>query len=187
MLRLAVRKETGFSLIEAMVTVVIVGIFGAIAAPSFSAWSDRYKLDNALAKLQGALQEVQQQSIRTSQPCSVTIDTTALTVASTSGYANCLPTGSRSLNNTGLSSNSTQSAGFAMVTDAVNTTPAIAFTFRGTTSTVNVFVVYKPNSSIPMKCLAISQGIGMIRIGRYNSPSNPPASVSASNCETKAQ
>jgi prepilin-type N-terminal cleavage/methylation domain-containing protein len=186
-LHLVVRKEAGFTLPEVMVMIVVFGVFCAIAAPSFSAWSDRYKLDNALAQLQGALQEVQQQSIQKSQTCSVTIDTTALTVSTTSGFTNCLPTGVRSLNNTGLSSNSSQSAGFAMATDAANTTPTVTFNYRGTTSNVNLFVVYKSNTSLPMRCLAISQGIGIMRVGTYNSPSNPPSSVTASNCQTKSQ
>ncbi len=188
MLRLAVRKESGFTLIEAMVTVAFISILGAIAAPSFSAWADRKNIDNALTQLQGALQEVQQQSIQISQLCSVAIDTNALTVSATSGYSNnCLPTGSRNLNNTGLSSSGTQSAGLAMATDAASTTATIAYTLRGTTSNANVFVLYKPNSSIPMRCLAISQGIGIIRIGNYVSTSNPPTSVSAGNCQTSAQ
>jgi type II secretory pathway pseudopilin PulG len=187
MLHSAVRKESGFSLIETMAIIVVVGVLSAIIAPSFSAGAERRKLDDAIAQLQGAIQETQQQSIRQSQACSITIDANALTVTTTSSPSNCLPTGSRSLNNSGLSSNSGQSNGFAMATDAASTTPTIAFTFRGTTSTANVFVLYKPNSSIPMRCLAVSQGIGIIRIGQYNSLTNPPITVSASNCQTTAQ
>ena len=188
MLHSAVRpKDLGFSLIETMVIIVIVGVLGAIATPSFLAGADRRKLDDAMAQLQGAIQEAQQQSIRQSQACSITIDTNALTVAETTSGSRCLPTGIRTLNDSGLSSNFGPSNGFAMMTDAASTTPAIAFTFRGTTSTANVFVLYKPNSTIPMRCLAVSQGIGILRIGTYYSPTNPPTSISASNCQTTAQ
>jgi prepilin-type N-terminal cleavage/methylation domain-containing protein len=187
MMRLAAHKESGFTLIEWLVTIVIGGVFAAVLAPSFSTWADKYRLDNASTQLQGALKEVQQQSIRISQSCSVTIDTSTATISTTTGFTNCLPSGSRDLNNQGVSSGGTTSNGVAIATDSASVAPTVAFTFRGSTSTANVFVLYKPNSTIPMKCLAISQGLGIIRIGRYNSASNPPTSVSASNCQTTAQ
>jgi prepilin-type N-terminal cleavage/methylation domain-containing protein len=187
MLRLAAHRNSGFTLIETLVVVVMAGILAAIAAPSFLTWSDRYKLDNALALLQGALQEAQQQAIRKSQTCSITIDTSAVTISESTTGSSCLPTGSRDLNNKGLSSGSSLGAGLAMATDSASTTPSITFTFKGTTSTANVFVLYKPNSTLPMKCLAISQGIGIVRIGHYSSTANPPTAVSAANCNTSAQ
>lgn len=187
MLRLAAPRNLGFTLIENLVLVVVAGVLAAIAAPSFSTLSARYQLDNGLVSLQGALQEAQQQAIRKSQTCSVTVDTSAVTVSQTTAGSSCLPTGSRDLNNKGLSSGSSLGAGLAMATDSASTTPTITFTFKGTTSTANVFVLYKPNSTLPMKCLVISQGIGIMRIGRYSSAANPPTAISAANCNTSAQ
>lgn len=74
--RLNVRKHSqnkGFSLIEILIVVIIIGVLTAIAIPGFVGSFDRVKLNQAVVEVRGILQEAQRQAIRKSQPCGVTI------------------------------------------------------------------------------------------------------------------
>ena len=51
------RNNKGFSLIEILVIVAIVGILAAIAVPSFASSFDRVKLNQAVVEVRGILQE----------------------------------------------------------------------------------------------------------------------------------
>jgi prepilin-type N-terminal cleavage/methylation domain-containing protein len=67
--------QRGFTLIEMIVIVAVMGILAAIAAPSFGAMMDGIKITQTVTELQTALQDSQRQAIRTSQICSVQIST----------------------------------------------------------------------------------------------------------------
>jgi prepilin-type N-terminal cleavage/methylation domain-containing protein len=65
--------QRGFTLIEMIVIVAVVGILAAIAAPSFTSMLDAMKVDQAVVSLRTSLQETQRQSIRDSQVCTVEV------------------------------------------------------------------------------------------------------------------
>ncbi|MBW4577865.1 MAG: prepilin-type N-terminal cleavage/methylation domain-containing protein [Aphanothece sp. CMT-3BRIN-NPC111] len=65
----------GFTLIEALIIVAIVGILSAIAAPSFLSMYNRSQTNSALNQTRGALQEAQRQAIRYSKNCTVALTT----------------------------------------------------------------------------------------------------------------
>jgi prepilin-type N-terminal cleavage/methylation domain-containing protein len=64
-------NNKGFTLIETLIIVVIIGILSAIAAPSFLGMLNRNKVNNALVQVRGALQEAQREAIRRSRRCQV--------------------------------------------------------------------------------------------------------------------
>ena len=170
-------RNHGFTLFEILIVLVIVGILSAVTAPSFLAIFNKNKVNNALIQLRGALEETQREAIRKSKSCTVTIDTTSKKITSP-----CLVTGTRDLCDERDSSGNCTKSRVALVTNLSGTPPTIQFSFRGNTNAMGTIVIYSSdNSTSNMGCLAISQGLGIIRTGSYNGSTT---SVSASNCTT---
>ncbi len=158
----------GFTLIETLVIVVIIGILSAIATPSLLGMLNRNKVSNALDQTQGALQEAQREAMRKSQQCTVTLDTTNSKVTSP-----CLSTGTRTL-----------PSGIAIATNLPSST--VTFSFRGNTTNSGKIVVYDLNDSNQQKrCLVISNGLGIMRTGKY-SGSTTSTSITDNNCDTSS-
>lgn len=177
------KNSEGFTLIETLIIVVIIGILSAIAAPSFLGLFGRNKVDNTLNEVRGALQEAQREAIRKSKLCIVTINTTDKKITSP-----CLVTGTRDLcderDNLGICTKSR-----VTLTTNLNTN-TIKFSFRGNTTNSGTIVVYVPDNSNQKKgCLAISNGLGIMRTGNFTRATSSTtniaaADVSAGTCTT---
>ena len=168
-------KNRGFTLPEVLLIVIILGIFAALAAPSFLSWVNRKRVEDALSLVEGAVKEAQAVAIRKSQACELNISASSVT----SVPPNCLPTGARDLTQVSGGSNST---GVTLIT---KNNAKITFSPKGTTTSTNIFVFYHPEQDQGMRCLAISSGIGIIRTGQFKGPHVPTVSdVTSTNCQT---
>ncbi len=67
------KQSSGFTLIEVLVTIAIVGILSAIAAPSWLGFVARQRLNKANDSVLAALREAQQQAKKTKRSYSVSI------------------------------------------------------------------------------------------------------------------
>jgi prepilin-type N-terminal cleavage/methylation domain-containing protein len=65
--------QRGFTLIEVMVIVMVVGILAATAVPSFGSLLDSIKVNQTVTDLRTALQDTQRQAIRKNQSCTVQV------------------------------------------------------------------------------------------------------------------
>jgi prepilin-type N-terminal cleavage/methylation domain-containing protein len=171
-------KNQGFTLIESLLTVAIVGILAALAAPNFSAWLSNKKVDDITVQLEGALKEAQAQAVKTGQTCILNFDSAALKV--TTPNPSCLMGGSLNLSKLDGSALSNNDSNVSLATANLGSPAQISFTFRGlaliSTSGTGIITIYQNTSSSSRKsrCIAISSGIGIIRTGNYAGP-NPNA------------
>jgi type II secretion system protein H len=147
------KHERGFTLVEVLIVLSIVGILTAIGVPSLLSLLNAKKVDNALTRVESALKEAQKTAIKKSKTCTVTIPTGVARQLS----SNCLAAGDLSLEDVNIARPSSLAT--------------IAFDFKGRVNDPGnrgTIVLSLPDGSMPKKCLAISTGIGLIRTGNYD-------------------
>lgn len=161
MLLLNVRnKNEGFTLIETLIVVMVIGILSAISAPSFLAMLNRSKVNSTLSEVRGAFQEAQREAMRKGISCTVSLSKTTNTV--TSIPSNCLVTGSRTFSSSvGMESNEI----------------SILFSHRGTITVADgaTIVLFNKDNYSNKKCLVVSAPLGIIRDGTYTGQVPPDA------------
>lgn len=69
------RKESGLTLAELMVTIAIIAILSAIAIPNMIGWVPKYRLQNAASDLRGELQATRMRAIRENRDYAIFFDT----------------------------------------------------------------------------------------------------------------
>lgn len=68
------RKNSGFTLVELMVTIAIIAIVSAIAIPGYMSWLPNYRLRSAVLDLEGNIQQTRLQAIKHNQTWAVLFD-----------------------------------------------------------------------------------------------------------------
>jgi prepilin-type N-terminal cleavage/methylation domain-containing protein len=162
-------NNKGFTLIETLIIVIIIGILSAIAAPSYLGMLNRNKVNDALVKVRGALQEAQREAIRKSKTCTVTLNTTNNKVTSP-----CLVTGERDLcirrdNSTGtcLETVSIRTSTSEFNLDLKGTTFNTSTPPAPLTTPVTIVLSLSSNPSF-QRCLVMSVPLGLTRSGTYS-------------------
>lgn len=163
--------DSGFTLIEMIVVVLIIGIASAMAIPSVLSSLDRTKLDSALTTLRGTLEEAQREAIKQGKSCAVTVDPVNKTIA---GYivvdnngteelkSGCLITGDRKLD--------------SQIVVTPNTATTIRYSFKGNTISDAAIVLGSSDSptAVGKRCLVVSEGVGILRTGIYDGTTADP-------------
>ncbi len=65
------KSNKGFTLVEMIVTLVIVGVIASIAAPNFLGLLNQTRVKDGLAQVEGAIKEAQRQAIRRGKTCKI--------------------------------------------------------------------------------------------------------------------
>lgn len=87
-------KNKGFTLIEMVVTIIIVGILSAVAVPSLLGLLNQTRVNDGRRQIESAIKEAQRQAVRRSVPCTVILNATNNTITAIPGTpTNPLPPG----------------------------------------------------------------------------------------------
>jgi prepilin-type N-terminal cleavage/methylation domain-containing protein len=155
MLQWFVHKSRGFTLIEMIVIVVVIGVLAAIAAPNLSQWLRQKEVDEALGQIDLVLQETQSEAVKRNQSCRLTLSRDPNSPLS----GNCLLS-NRTLKGVVLNHSRTPDDW------------TITFNFKGENRSVGnnpgTLWLTSPNGNVRAKCLVISVGIGLRRVGQYS-------------------
>jgi prepilin-type N-terminal cleavage/methylation domain-containing protein len=168
-------KVKGFTLIETLVAVVILGILAAIVAPSFMTWLNNKKVEDITTSVEGAITEAKLTAGRKNKSCSILITSTTASVNG-STFAGCLPSGTRTIQ--GSNTN------IAVVGTDGSSGTTVTFTYVGNTIDTKAFIIYRTDAPAVGKrnCIVITSGIGAIKTGTYTGPlSSPPTAAQISN------
>jgi prepilin-type N-terminal cleavage/methylation domain-containing protein len=156
MLRSNVSKQLGFTLVESLIVVAIIGIVTAMAIPSFIAAQNRAKLNQAMEMVVASLQQSQREAMRRNQSCSVMLDKNTDKIA---GQQGCLLSGDVNLPE-------------AIDLDYTGVSGNIQYGIRGNTTTnKSIFLKVKDNLTNG-RCLTVSAPLGIIRLGSYDASTN---------------
>ncbi|MBW4552890.1 MAG: type II secretion system GspH family protein [Aphanocapsa sp. GSE-SYN-MK-11-07L] len=187
-------KNRGFTLAEQAVLIAVMGVLVMMTAPSLIGMFDRFKLDQAIVSVRGALQESQRQAIRLSQACVVSLDLSGGNVTGP-----CLVTGDRTLpeqvdavtnikptkidgsdKNSGAGNNKT---GIQLTFGVLGTAEFIVESAGIASDPSGKFVFYMPETAVKdRKCIAISSTLGLTRVGVYSGELKHSKDLSKGTC-----
>jgi len=151
MLYLALKKnDRGFTLVEMVVTAIILGVLAAVSVPNLLGMYNRQRANATLEKVEGAIKEAQRLAVRNGRSCTININNSERSIS-----GGCL-----------LSSR--KFGDYITLNSDRNT---VSFTAKGTSPNAATIRVGSEYTNID-RCLVITTGIGLIRTGDYNSVEN---------------
>ncbi len=146
------KNNSGFTLLEMLVTAVIVGVIAAVTLPNLLGFLNRNRINDAMGQVEGALKEAQKQAIRTGKSCSITVNANAIVNPVSNG---CLLS-NRDLNN---------------LIQLTSSRASITFSGKGNITLpapVIVISMANGNGTNQQRCVVIQNSLGSIRTGIYS-------------------
>jgi prepilin-type N-terminal cleavage/methylation domain-containing protein len=153
MLHSNVNRQLGFTLLESLIVLAIVGILLAIGIPSLIAVQNRAKLNQATEMVVAGLQESQREAIRQNQSCTLTLAKDSHKI---DGQQGCLRSGDINLPD-------------AITLDYTGAVGIIQYGFQGNTTTNKTIFLRTKDNNQNARCFTISAPLGIIRMGSYQS------------------
>jgi Tfp pilus assembly protein FimT len=202
-------KPWGFTLIEMLIIIMVMGVVAAIAAPNFAGLFDSIKVNQTVTELRSTLQETQRQAIRANITCETQITNTENAEKGNGKgkgngnktrkiQGNCLASGDQTLPEGVDMTTNIQSIVLTSSPPSASSTTTIRFVPSGSAEFTVLTTVPLPNlpndptgkivayisgkDQIQKKCIAISNTLGLTRIGTYSGDTTPEAITDSGTC-----
>ena len=159
----------GFSMVECLVVVALLGILATLAMPNSSALQWRLKLDSGLRRLRVGLDRGRMAAERDRQPCALQLSSTGWQPPLAGDLPTCRG---------GMTSLSEAAAGELELRS--NLPDAVRFSTNGLVLDGGLLVLSHPSHAQAL-CLVIGLPLGISRIGIYRG--DPSSSLSSALCQ----
>jgi prepilin-type N-terminal cleavage/methylation domain-containing protein len=152
------KSNSGFTLVELLMTLIIIGVIAVITVPNFLGLMSRNRVNQASLQVEGALKEAQRQAMRMGKQCTININTTTKIISNPATNGCLLST--RNLNSS-----------VQLNSNAIINSNEIKFSGKGnidrTVVASPVLVVSMPNRTSQRKCVVLDGLFGILRSGDY--------------------
>ncbi|BAZ43889.1 type 4 prepilin-like protein [Chondrocystis sp. NIES-4102] len=169
------KSNQGFTLIEMIITVVIIGIIATLAVPNFLGLLNRNRVKDGVSQVEGALKEAQRQAMRKGRICKIRFTSNAdgnsiiqthpeETVGGTTvNYSGCLLSTRELPNSVSLSLLNGSTLQLVDSGNMVN----LGFSNKGNPDAQRIMVISHEGTSTK-KCVQIAGLLGNMLTGDYN-------------------
>jgi prepilin-type N-terminal cleavage/methylation domain-containing protein len=162
------KSNSGFTLVELLMTLIIISVIAALTAPSFLGLMSRNRVNEAALKVEGALKEAQRQAVRKGKQCTIIVDTDNTGTPGEIGIMNPPPPPEGCLLSNRILDSNDLNTGIQLNTN----TPATGFNFSGKGNIDGnfanpVIVISMPNRTIQRKCVVLDGFFGVLKSGDY--------------------
>ena len=177
-------KESGFTIIELSIVLIIIGILAAISIPNLLGLYNYYQAKDAFSQLKSSINEAQRQAMRRGKTCKIKLDEVTVngSIRDRITVVSSLDPGERRQDYTNcLTSDRILPESIDLETNIPGRTNKITFSHKGNTITSGT-IRLSNNAGNFDRCLVISNGLGIIRTGNYQ---NNLSGSMARKCKSK--
>lgn len=174
-------QNTGFSLFEIIVAMIIISILAAFSAPNLLSLYQKYQFKDSFSQLKSSIKISQKQAKKLGKTCKIKLSKINIKGKEVNNIAivSSNDPGEKGSDYTGCLFREINLPEFVdLETNIPGSTNKISFSYKGNTPTSGTIKLSFPKLNLA-QCLVVSNGLGIIRTGKYE---DDASKVTAKKC-----